>query len=110
MAVQTLDTVQRAFVNETIRQSLEDLVKAILKLDDFILDYDNQQNPILETADDLGDGVDGLAPRDDAPVLTGTLLATIRTNIGQMRATITTGELNALISLLVRSLREIRGG
>ena len=61
----------------------------------------------FENGDDLGDGAGGTAPRTDAPVLTGTLLATIRSNIGDLRGQITAGELNVLVSLLKPSLRDI---
>ena len=67
MAIQTLDPVQVAFMNETIRPALEDLVRFKFRVDAFILDYDNQQHAIVKDADDLGEGVDGTTPRGGAP-------------------------------------------
>ena len=107
MAVQTLNEVQRAFISETVRPFLEDMVRITSRMDTFMLDYDNQQNAIATTETDLGDGVDGTAPRTDAPVMTGTQLGTLRTIVTTMRAGITAGQYNALISLLVRDLNTV---
>ena len=41
MATQTLDPVQVAFMNETVRPALEALVKFKFRADAFVLDYDS---------------------------------------------------------------------
>ena len=110
MAIQTLDPVQVAFMNETIRPALEALVKFKFRADAFVLDYDNQQNAIATTADDIGDATDGLAPRTDAPIWTGTRLAQFRTLIGSMADTLDGTTLNVMIELMVRDLNIVTGG
>lgn len=109
MAVQTLNPVQVAFVNETIRPMVESLVKMKFRLDAFNLDYDNQQTPIVEDGDDLGDGVDGLVPRVGAPVWTGTKASQMRTVTGNMAATLSGATLDAMIALMVRDLAIVTG-
>ena len=91
-------------MNETVRPTLEDVVRFKFRLDAFILDYDNQQNAIATTADDLGDGVDGTAPRVAVPVWTGTRLGQFRTLGGSMADALDGATLNVMIELMVRSL------
>ena len=107
MAVQTLDPVQVAFMNETVRPTLESLVRFKFQIDTFILDYDNQQNAIATTATDLGDGVDGTAPRVGAPVWTGTRLAQFRTLSGSMADALDGTTLDVMIELLVIALKNV---
>ena len=109
MAIQALDPVQVAFMNETVRPTLEALVRAKFRLDAFVLDYDNQQDAIATTADDLGDGVDGLVPRVGAPVWTGTRLGQFRTVCGNMADALDGPTLNIMVELLVRDLANVIG-
>ena len=109
MATQTLDPVQVTFINNTVRPMLDALVRAKFRLDAFVLDYDNQQNAIDTTADDLGDGVDGLVPRVGAPVWTGTRLAQFRTVTGAMADALDGATLNVMVELLVRDLSQVLG-
>ena len=110
MAVQTLDPVQVAFMNEAVRPMLEALVKFKFRADAFVLDYDNQQNAIATTADDLGDGVDGLTPRVGAPTWTGTRLAQFRTLNGNMADQLDGATLDVMIELMVNALHNVVGG
>ena len=109
MAIQTLDQVQVAFMNETVRPALEALVKFKFRADAFVLDYDNQQVPIVTDGDDLGDDPAGTAPRIGAPVWTGTRLAQFRTLIGSMADTLDGATLDVMIELMVRSLNNVVG-
>lgn len=110
MATQTLTTVQRDLVNGTCRPMIERFVLFCHELDAFVLEMDNQQDPITANGDDLGDGADGTAPRDDAPVLTGTLLAQLRTFAANMRAEVSDTALDTLVALCVRDVRTITRG
>ena len=110
MAVQTLDPVQVAFINETVRPMLEALVKFKFRVDAFVLDYDNQQNAIATTADDLGDDASGTAPRVGAPTWTGTRLGQFRTLSGDMADALNGATLNVMIELMVRDLNSVIGG
>ena len=107
MAIQTLDAVQVAFMNETVRPALEALVKFKFRADAFVLDYDNQQVPIVTDADNLGDDSAGTAPRIGAPTWTGTRLAQFRTLVGNMADQLDGPTLNVMIELLVRDLNNI---
>ena len=107
MATQTLDPVQVAFMNKTVRPALEALVKFKFRADAFVLDYDNQQNAIATTGDDLGDADGGMAPRIGAPTWTGTRLAQFRTLCGSMADTLDGPTLDVMIELLVRDLNNI---
>ncbi len=109
MAIQTLDPVQVAFMNETVRPALEALVKFKFRADAFVLDYDNQQVAIATTADDLGDDPSGTAPRIGAPVWTGTRLLQFRTLIGSMADTLDGATLDVMIELLARDLNQVLG-
>ena len=109
MAIQTLDPVQVAFMNETVRPALEALVKFKFRADAFVLDYDNQQNAIATTADDLGDDSSGTAPRVGAPTWTGTRLAQFRTLVGDMADQLDGPTLDVMIELMVRSLNVVVG-
>ena len=109
MATQTLDPVQVAFMNETVRPALEALVKFKFRADAFVLDYDNQQVPIDITADDLGDDPTGTAPRVGAPIWTGTRLDQFRTLIGSMADTLDGTTLDVMIELMVQSLNNVVG-
>ena len=110
MAVQTLDPVQVAFINETVRPALEALVKFTFRADSFVLDYDNQQNAIVTDGDDLGDGAGGTVPRVGAPVWTGTRLAQFRTLVGSMADALDGATLDVMIELMVRDLNNVIGG
>ncbi len=110
MAVQTLDPVQVAFINETVRPMLEALVKFKFRVDAFVLDYDNQQNAIATTADDLGDDPSGTAPRIGAPTWTGTRLGQFRTLSGSMADALDGTTLDVMIELMVRDLNNVIGG
>ncbi len=109
MATQTLDPVQVAFMNETVRPALEALVKFKFRADAFVLDYDNQQTAIVTDADDLGDDPSGTAPRVGAPVWTGTRLDQFRTLIGSMADTLDGPTLDVMIELMVRDLNSVVG-
>ena len=110
MAVQTLDPVQVAFINETVRPMLDALVKFKFRVDAFVLDYDNQQNAIATTADDLGDDPSGTAPRIGAPAWTGTRLGQFRRLGGDMADALDGVTLNVMIELMVRDLNNVIGG
>lgn len=109
MAVQPLNQVQIAFVNEAVRPMIESLLRADAALRSFVLDYDNQQTAILTSADDLGDNVAGNAPREDAPILTGASLLQLR-NLCNTRILDETTERNPLIALSVRTYDDIVRG
>jgi hypothetical protein len=100
----SLNPVQRAFVNETVRPMIERLIQFRYELDAFVLDYDNQQAPIPTLADVLNDNADGTAPRTDAPELQGSQLLQLRNFAANMRDQISGAALNALVSLAVRDV------
>lgn len=105
-ANQTLNEVQRAFVNEACRPMIEDLIKFKARLDAFAADYDNQSSPIATDTNILADGPGDL-PRTDAPPLTGQQLATMRTIAGNMSTQLSGATYNAMVRLAVRDLDTI---
>lgn len=107
MATQTLNTVQRNHVNETVRPAIERVVGFLAYLDDVIDEMDNQQDAITASGDDLGDGADGAAPRTDAPVLNGNNVAHLRTFLGNMRGQVSDVQRDVLIALMVRPLAQV---
>lgn len=107
MAIQALNEVQRTFVGDVARPMVERLIAFRAELDLFIQDYDNQQAPVLNNADQLGDNAAGTAPRTDAPILTGANLASLRTFCGNMVTQLSDANRNAMIALAVRDLRTI---
>ena len=104
---QDLNEVQRDFVNETCRPMIEQLVRFHYMLALFVDEADNQQTPIVANAEELNDADDGLAPRSDAPVLTGDNIASLRTFAANMRDQISVAALNQLIALSVRNVTNI---
>lgn len=110
MAVQQLNQVQRDFVNGVARPHIEKLIEVYYLCDMFAKDYDNQQSAIAATADQLGDGEGGIAPRVDAPVLTGAQLQSLRTFSVNMRDQINAAALAQLIQAAVRSVKGIVQG
>ena len=107
-----LNPVQVAFVREVVRPLVERIILHCNQLDAFIADYDNQQTPIPNSGSTpLDDNNDGTAPRIDAPQLTGDQIGALRTFVGNMRAAVSAGSYNALVSVSVRSVEAIlRGG
>lgn len=103
---QTLDDVQKKFVNEACRPLIEDLIKFHSRLNSFVLDYDNQQTPITVDTEVLNDGT-GDNPRTDAPNLTGQRLSQLRTFSANMRDQISAATLDILIELAVRDVNTI---
>ncbi len=110
MANQSLNIVQKALVNETVRPALERMVKIRYYLDALVLELDNQQNPIAATADVLNDAQTGDAPRGDAPNLTGTNIAQLRAFADNMRTQIDATALNSIVALCVRDVDTIIRG
>lgn len=107
MAIQNLNQVQRNFVREVARPMIERLIIALDDLDSYIVSANNQQTPIVNSADILGDE-DGVSPRVNAPTLTGTNIAQLLTFVTNMRAQVTTAQLNALVALAVRDVRALK--
>jgi hypothetical protein len=110
MANQTINQVQRTFVQGSARQHIETVIRFKSLLDSYVDDYDNQQTPIAETADIINDNRDLTAPRDDAPNLTGNDLKTLRDLSQIMSNTLDTAYENDLISLAARPVSSIRRG
>jgi len=107
MATQQLTEVQRTLVNEVVRPAIEYLIGVRYRLDALVTELDNQQSPITASADILGDGAGGTAARTDAPALTGTNVAQLRTFVAGMRDQISGTALNALVALSVRDVPRI---
>lgn len=110
MATQNLNEVQRAYINGTCRPMIERLIKLCDELDSFLLEAANQQTPITNNGDDLGDGASGTAPRTDAPKLTGAQIASLVTFATNLRAQINASALNTLVSVAVRDVATINAG
>ena len=108
-ASQSLDDVQKAFVQESVRPMIEDILKFKHKLDAFVDDYDNQQVAITVNGDTLNDGI-GEAPRVGAPELTGTRISQLRTVAANMSTELDGPTYNILVSLAVRDLNTILSG
>ncbi len=102
-----LNEVQIAFVNEAARPHIEQIIKAIYRLDTFVADYDAIQAtcevlPIDGTV--LDDG------RTDAPALTGADLVLLRNFSETMSGNVSAAAKEALIGKMVRSLNVVLGG
>lgn len=108
MPTQQLSPQQRQHVNETVRPAIEQLVAIHDWLDGLVTELSNQQEPIANTSDLLGDGPDGTAPRTDAPTLTGQNVAQLLTFATGMRDQITNVALSALVKLSVRDYNTIK--
>lgn len=104
---QNLNEVQVKFVNETVRPMIEDLIAMRYRLEAFVLDFDNQQTPIVSDAQVLNDGAGGVTNRSDAPTLTGTNITQLRTFANNMLGQLSGASLNALIALAVRDVNTI---
>ena len=102
-----LNQVQRDYVNGVVRPMVESLIKFRYSLDAFVIDADNQQTPIPNTADILNDNIDGLSPRSDAPNLLGSQVTQLRNFAANMRDQITGASLNTLVQLAVRDVQNI---
>ena len=109
MALQTLNEVQVAYVNEVVRPMIERLVRVYSQLDAFVLEAGNQQDAIANTADQLADE-DGSTARTDAPALTGQHVAQLLTFATNMRDQINGAALNTLIALMVRDYETVIRG
>lgn len=89
-----LNPVQVQHVNEVVRPFLETLIGAIDRMDTFVQEYDALQsgaNALPTSALPLDDGPGGLAPRTDAPILTGAQVQIIRNRAASMSAVIAGG-------------------
>jgi len=107
MATQELNEVQRLFINETVRPAIEKIINFRYQLVQLVDEMSNQQTPIANTTDVLGDGPGGTVPRSDAPALTGQNVAQLLTFATGMRDQVSTAALNQLIQLAVRSVNQI---
>lgn len=103
----SLDPVQRAYINEVARPMIENLIRFRYQLDAFVLDTDNQQNPIPNISDVLNDNDSGTAPRSDAPQITGANITQLRNFAASMRDQISQTALTALVKLAVRDVQTI---
>lgn len=103
---QSLDVVQRKFIQEACRPLVEEFIRFHSQLNSFILDYDNQQNPIAVDKDTLNDG-DKDSPRSDAPYLTGSDIEQLRTFAVNIRDQISKETLDMLVKLAVRDVNTI---
>ena len=109
MPNQSLNTVQKNLINDTVRPGLEAIVSMRFYLDALVSELDNQQDPIAATADILNDDLAGDQPRPDAPNLTGQQVAQLRTFSAAMRDEIDGVALNTLIALMVRDVNTVTG-
>lgn len=107
MPNQSLSTVQKNLVNETVRPAIETLVAIRYRLAAIVDELDNQQEPIASTPDILNDDPQGDQPRDNAPNLTGQQITQLRNFAANMRDQIDGTALNTLISLAVRDVPTI---
>lgn len=106
MADQVLSLVQKRFMDETVRQYHEELVRFLHRTRLFIEDYDNQSEAIADISgiangDTLNDG------RADAPVWTFQRLTQFRTFAGNLDGQVSDAERGILVSLLVRDLAQV---
>lgn len=101
-----LNLVQVQFVG-VARQMVEKIIRFRSELDAFVLDYDNQQVPLPTTAAALEDNDSGVAPRADAPNLSGAQVQSLRGFCLGMRDQITPATLNTLISVAARPVEAI---
>jgi hypothetical protein len=102
-----LDPVQVAFVNESVRPTIEKLIQFRYALDAFVLDFDNQQNPLPTDATVLDDNATGTAPRTDAPQIAGSEATQLRNFAANMRDQISSVALDSLVELAVRPVAVI---
>lgn len=107
MPNQSLSTVQKNLVNETVRPAIESLIAMRYKLAAIVDELDNQQDPIASTADILNDDPQADQPRDNAPNLTGQNITQLRNFSANMRDQIDGVALAALIQLAVRDVPTI---
>ena len=100
----TLTTEQKVFVNKTIRQGLEYVVRLRYYLDALVSAIDNQADPIAADTEVLNDDRLSDAPRADAPQLQGVHIKQLRDLAAGMRDQISAENTSALSSLMVRDL------
>lgn len=103
-----LNIVQQKFINEAARPHMEDIIKALYILDNFVTDYDaiqSSSNILPEDATVLDDA--GSTPREDAPQLSGLNVKQLRDFSANMSAVVTPTAKEILISLMVRSLNTV---
>ena len=100
----TLTTEQKVFVNKTIRQGLEYVVRLRYYLDALVSAIDNQVDPIAADTEVLNDDRLSDAPRADAPQLQGVHIKQLRDLAAGMRDQISAENTSALSSLMVRDL------
>lgn len=101
---QSLNPVQKALVNETVRPAIEKIVAMRYYLAALVAELDNQQTPIVNNTEVLNDDRERDAARDDAPTLTGQNLNQLRNFAQNMVNQIDGASLNALIRLMVRDV------
>jgi len=100
-----LNQVQQDFVNGAFRPFLETVIKFIHDADTFNADYNALQagpDALPEDATVLDD--DGVAPRSDAPELTGLNVKQLNDFVASMSAVLTPTAKQVLIGKMVRSL------
>lgn len=107
---QTINEVQRLFIQEAARPTIETIIRFKAMLDAFVDDYDNQQAPITVDGEVINDAGDLAGPRLDAPNLTGTKLEQLRNFAASMSAVVNTAAEADLIAVAVRSVDLIRRG
>lgn len=107
MPNQSLNTVQKNLVKETVRPGIEALIAVRFHLDALVQELANQQDPIAATADTLNDDPAADAPRSDAPNLTGQQVSQLQTFAASMRDQIDSTALNTLIALATRDVPTI---
>ena len=103
----TLTTEQKVFVNKTIRQGLEYVVRLRYYLDALVSAIDNQADPIAADTEVLNDGRLSDAPRADAPQLQGVHIKQLRDMAAGMRDQLSAGDTGVLASLMVRDLNTV---
>ena len=100
----TLTPEQKVFVNKTIRQGLEYVVRLRYYLDALVSAIDNQADPIAADTEVLNDDRLSDAPRADAPQIQGVHIKQLRDLAAGMRDQISAENTSALSSLMVRDL------
>ena len=103
----TLTTEQKVFVNKTIRQGLEYVVRLRYYLDALVSAIDNQADPIAADTEVLNDDRLSDAPRADAPQIQGVHIKQLRDLAAGMRDQISAENTSALSSLMVRDLNTV---
>ena len=104
---QDLTPLQIADVQQVHRPAIEAVIRCHRMLSDFVIQYDSQQDPILENAEALNDAAGGITPRDDAPQLTGNDLKQLRDLSDTMATAINDTTFAGLVKLAVRDLNHI---